>query len=179
MHRFISIIILLLFSSCASGPVNKVRQKEIELTGGIFERKSWDDTLSFKRTSWYVGASLSYDIWLARIDKNSPFTYWMENNKEQYGSCREFYVGLIYSNSASNLVDLESPASLKKQFADLGFEVVSLSQFRSHLAAHTVFQQWHLRNHRITGFCFKKPSSIPKEIPIFLPGFKTINILDN
>ena len=179
MRGFITIFLLLLVSSCASGPSNKVRQKEIGITGGNFERKSWDDTLTFNRTSWYIGASLSYDLWLAKIDKSSPFTNWLESNKNQYGECREFYVGLIYTNNLSTSVSLESPASIKKQITELGFDEVSISPFKSHLSAHIVSQQWHLRNHKVAGFCYKKMSSIPKEIPISLPGYKTINALDD
>lgn len=179
MRGFIVLIVLVFITSCASGPTNKTSQKEIDLTGGLFERKSWDDSMTFKRTSWYIGATLSYDIWLAKIDKSSPFTNWMENNKEANSECREFFVGLIYSNNASTLVNLQSVANIKKQITELGYEEVTLSNFKSHLATHDVYQQWHLRNHRLAGFCYKKMSSIPEEIPVSLPGFRTINIIKN
>lgn len=177
MCRFITVFLLLLISSCASGPSAKIRQKDISFSGGNFEYKSWDDSLKFKRTSWYVGATMAYDLWLARIDKNSPFTYWMENNREQYQKCREFYVALLYTSRGSRLLDVESPVFIKKQIAEVGFETVTLSQFRNHMAVHTVFQQWNLKKYKIAGFCYNKQSPLPKEIPITLPGYNTINAL--
>lgn len=177
MRRYISLIILLFVSSCAVGPSNRINQTEINISGGNYKRKSWDDTLYFKRTSWYIGAIMAYDLWIAKVDKNSPFRYWLESNKEDYASCSEFYIGLIYSDNGSILLDLESPASIRKQISELGFEIVSTPQFRMYLAAHTVFQQWQLKRHKISGFCYKKMAGAPKEIPISLPGFKTINIL--
>lgn len=179
MHRFITILLLLAFSSCASGPINKTQQNDIHMTGGHFERKSWDDTLVFKKTSWYLGATLGYDLLLTRIDKSSPFNNWLESNSKDVQNCKEFYVGLIYSYNRSLMFDLESPVYIKNQISELGFKEISIPQFRSHLAAHTVFQQWNLKRYKIAGFCFDKMSSIPKEIPISLPGFKTINVLED
>lgn len=177
MRGFIKLLPLFLLMACATGPTNKVRQKTVTLTGGVYERKAWDDSLNFSRTSWYLGASLSYDVWLVKLDKNSPFRFWMGNNKEDYANCREFYAGLFYSNTMSTQINVESVAAIKKQISDLGFEEVSLNNFKANISAHSVYQDWHLRNHRVAGFCYKKMSSIPSEIPITLPGFKTINAI--
>lgn len=176
MRGLIKFLPFFLLIACASkGPTNTIRQKKTTLSGGVYERKSWDDSLEFSRSSFYIDTTLAYDIWLTRLDKNSPFFNWMGSNKTTALECREFYVGLIYSNTISTQINIASVTSIKAQINKLGFTEMVMPDFKRHISAHNVFQNWHLRGHKVAGFCFSKMSSIPKEIPINLPGFNTIN----
>lgn len=178
MRRFLVILNLLVLSACATNQANKVRQSELDMSGGSYETKTWKDTLEFKRTSWFLGANLGYDVLIAKLDKNSPFAFWLGNNQEQYATnCRELYIALIYTNSMSMLYTFETPAAIRTQITQLGFEEVSISHFHANIRAHQIFGQWHLRNHKAAGFCYKKMSSRPQEIPLTLPGFETQNLL--
>ena len=180
MRRVLTIGFIIILAACASNTTNRVSKTNVSMSGGEYEQKSWDETLEFKRTSWYIGASLAYDIMIARLDKQSPFRYWLENNQEKLiTECKDLYVALIYTNSMSNLLKLQSPAYIRKQITDIGFEEVTMASFQANMSAHNIFGQWHLRNHKFSGFCYKKMSSIPEQISISLPGFKTRNILKN
>ena len=178
MRRFLIFTSIFIFIACASNQANKIRKSEVDMSGGTYKRKSWDDTLTFKRTSWYLGANLAYDVLIARLDKTSPFAFWLDNNQDQYATeCREFYIALIYTNAMSILHNLETPAAIRNQITNLGFEEVSVSHFQANVRAHGVYGDWHLKSHKTMGFCYKNMSQIPDQIPISLPGFNMQNIL--
>lgn len=177
MRRYISLLIMVIVVACASGPTTQINQTLITFTGGNFHDKSWDDSLKFHRTSWYLGATLVYDLWLAKVDKDSPFTYWMGSNRENNLKCREFYIGLFYAYTYSIQIKLESPTYIKNQIRELGYDDVALTHMSSYLSTHRVFQQWNLKFHKLSGFCYNKLTPPPKEMYINMPGFKSVNVL--
>lgn len=178
MRRFLIYTFLLSLISCAMGPANSTKQTHISVTGGNYQQKSWDDSLVFKRTSWFMGATMAYDILITKLDKNSPFSYWLESDQDKFANeCSEVYIALIYSYIGSINLDIQSTARITKQISDIGFEEIAAASFRNNIGAHNVFNMWHLGHHKIAGFCYKKLSGAPQEIPVAMPGFKTINIL--
>jgi hypothetical protein len=168
---------MITFLSCATSE-NLVRQSNVIFPGGSFKERTWNDKLDFRRTSWYISSTLAYDVLIARLDSTSPFSLWLESNQKMVAdNCRDFYVMLMYTNTNSLILDLESPSEIRKQMTDIGFEEVSIAAYRSYLAAHPIFSDWHLKNHKIAGFCYKNLSNVPKQIFLSLPGFKSIDII--
>lgn len=168
-------IVLSLVVSCASTTSNnKTTHTNVRFSDGVYEDKQWSEDLDFYRTSWYKGATLSYDLLLAKVDKSSPYANWFESSKDSYANkCKRFYVGLLYSS------DLE-PASItriKSQISNKGYKTISISQFKSHISSHYVFEQWHLQRHKVVGFCYEGIGEPADRINITLPGFKEENVL--
>lgn len=184
MQRILIVLTLMAFVGACASSSSRATHSKVTMTGGHYQLKSWDDTLIFSRVSWYIGAIMGYDVLMAKLDKTSPFANWLGNDKEKISNeCHDFYITLIYTNTNSMMLNLASPADIKKQIVDLGYEEVSILDFKTNMAAHDIYGQWHLNNHKFSGFCYKHKSNknisvIPKQIPISLPGFKTQNIVN-
>ena len=70
--KFLLIIILnLTLFSCSELTKNNIRESNYLLVGGVYKDKKWDEKFKLNRKSWYSQLSLTYDVFFAKIDKNS------------------------------------------------------------------------------------------------------------
>jgi hypothetical protein len=167
--------VIAFITSCASTRSNnKVTHTDVTFTDGVYKDKEWDEDLDFYRTSWYKGATLTYDLLLAKVDKNSAYANWLESSKESYGKkCKEFYIAMLYSGDQ----EPTSIAKIKSGITNSGFKEVSVAQFKAHISSSYVFEQWHLQRHKLVGYCYEGIGSPEDFINITLPGFKEENVL--
>jgi len=175
MRGLITVVSMMaLFISCASTRSNnKVSHTNIRFPDGVYKDKQWDDDLNFYRTSWFKGATLSYDLLLTKIDKNSPFANWLEDSKETYQKdCKQLLVGIFYSGRS----EPASLAEMKAQVLKLGYKEVSVNAFKDHISSHYVYEQWHLKTHKLVGFCYEGMGTPSEFINISIPGFNEVNV---
>jgi hypothetical protein len=163
-----------LIVSCASTrSSNKVSHSDIRFPDGVYKDKSWDEDLVFYRTSWFKGATLSYDLLLVKLDKNSSFSNWLEKSKETYDKdCKQLLIGMFYSGRT----EPASLAEIKAQVLKLGYKEVSVASFKDHVSSHYVYEQWHLTTHKLVGFCYQGIGTPSDIINISIPGFNQVNV---
>lgn len=158
---FITLITLV---SCASSRKN-IAESEIVLKGGVYQNKSWDDKLNFKRISWYNEATMEYDVLIHKMSSDSKFANWLGSDKKQLEKCSEYYIGLLYADiNKSQGIPL-----LTAQFSNLGFDQQSIMDFSDNLKAHPNYKDWRLFEYKIYGFCKNKDSG--KDLVISIPGY--------
>lgn len=153
--------------ACANNRARKnIAYGEVIINGGVYNNKEWKDKLIFKRTSWYIEASMEYDIMIHRLHDQSQFANWMGDDRKFLKECYRFLVALIYAdfnavNSASYLVN---------QIEDAGLREVSIPDFKANLKSHDNFRDWRLSQYKVVGFCQEDPND--KDLVISIPGFK-------
>jgi hypothetical protein len=85
MQKYLIIIIIILLSfivSCSSmSSLNKIIQSEVLFDGGVSSSGEWEDSLRFKRTSWFHEVQMTNDIFVAELKKDSPFNVWLGTAK--------------------------------------------------------------------------------------------------
>ena len=97
--KFILLLTLILVGACASyKSYNQTTTGRVILRGGIYQKDTWDDSLEFKRMSWYHGMTLYFDALLYKADPNSHFTKWFSpTEKEFFAKCESLVVTVAYS----------------------------------------------------------------------------------
>lgn len=164
------IVLAIIFTSCAFyRSANELTQSNVKIRGGVFGDKNWSDSLMLRRTSWYNGATLYNDIFLGKLAKDNPFSNWIKD-KKAFNKCENFFIAITYNyyNSSAD------QAFLRSQLEKNNLEFYSIPQFVTYLQAHYSYQDWHMKNYKIQGFCQKENSS---EVKVTLPGHNSINIL--
>ncbi len=175
MKFYLSLVFLIL-SSCSSYSLNKTKGSNFSLKGGVVGNKKWSDSLKFKRTSWYKGTTMFFDVSIASLDKNSPFLNWLSSAEvRERASCKHFYLVLSYAHDP----ELISNKSFLLKLIDQGYSRVSLNSFSKNLKLHPEFS-YLFNNYSIYGICHPGPISIKKNKPslmVSFPGFTSINII--
>ncbi len=157
--------------SCATNlSENVIRESSATITGGRFQDQEWKDVLNFKRTSWFRGANLQYDFYLAKLDKNSPFMQWSEGSLGSLTTnCESLFLSFQYSKDSGII-----PYSLvRDNLEKSGFKKIDLSRFVGHLRSHPSYENYSLRSYKVDGYC----GEVNAKISLSLPGFKQANIL--
>lgn len=166
---FFSFLVLV---GCA---VNQTRHKiygqEISFRSGVFEDKSWDDSLSMNRVSWYQDANVSYEILLGKLDQNSPFANWLGADRLKLATCADFYIGAIYTGINA----VYGSSYLLNELKKSGLEEISILDFSLQLKSHQNFKDWKLGRHHIYGFCAKNKNH--PAVIVNIPGFKPHKML--
>lgn len=162
-----TILFTLFLISCANQSKNLVVKDNIDLKGGVFQKKEWREKLNFKRVSWYNGLTLIFDGQLAELTPNSQFYNWTsEYEKRTIANCSTFYVAMIYSLSRRKISENMFIQEMKRN----GFVKIQLPEFHSNLRLHPDFEKFSLQLYDVFGFCNKLEKK--KAISIRFPGFK-------
>jgi hypothetical protein len=173
--KFILILTLIVVGACASyKSYNQTTTGEVVLRGGIYQKESWDDSLRFKRMSWYHGMTLYFDALLYKADPSSPFTNWFSaTEKEFFAKCESLVVTVAYSADPSKI----SHVNFREQMKLNGYDDVVLNNFASYLKTHPSAQDWRLLNYKIMGYCKRAPSRLgTANLAINFPSFKYLEI---
>ncbi|OUR96342.1 hypothetical protein A9Q84_08275 [Halobacteriovorax marinus] len=130
-----SLILILSFalSSCSFTKRNLVQRDEFEIYGGSAHGKSWDDSLTLKRASWYLEMTMAFDLLVTEIDDSSEFFNWFSTSeKVAINKCKKSYLAIYYSNDNDYISKKDFLANVKKRGLD---EIVVngfVSAFRLH-----------------------------------------------
>jgi hypothetical protein len=146
----------------------------VVLRGGIYQKETWDDSLEFKRMSWYHGMTLYFDALLYKADPTSPFMNWFSaSEKEFFAKCESVIVTAAYSADPSKI----SHVNFREQMKLNGYDDVVLNNFSTYLKTHPSAQDWRLVNYKIMGYCKRSPSRLgTPNLAINFPSFKHLEI---
>jgi hypothetical protein len=162
-----TLFIFLFLSGCSTGKTRRpIYKSEVVFSSGNFEDKSWDDSLKFKRFSWFKDATLTHEILISSLTTKSAFSSWMGTDKLHLSRCSDFKIALIYSDINYSQGTSFLISELKKS----GLKDVSLLDFSHQLKAHQNFGDWKLLRHKIIGLC--NEGTVSKKIDVSIPGFQ-------
>lgn len=172
-----SCIILLLIglASCASyKSYNQTNTGQVGLRGGVNKKDTWDDSLIFKRMSWYHGMTLYFDALLWKADLDSPFVKWFSaSEKEFFTKCESFLVTAGYSADPAKI----SHVNFREQMKLNGYDDVVLNNFAASLKSHPSANEWRLQNYKVMGYCKRSPSRMgTSNLAVNFPSFKQLEI---
>lgn len=169
------VLVFLFVSSCAAyKSYNQTTTGRVTLRGGNYKSVMWDDTLTFKRMSWYHGMTLYYDALVYKADADSPFSNWFSpSEKEFFSKCESLIVAVNYSASPDRI----SHVNFREQMKLNGYDDVVLNSFATYLRTHPNAQDWRVFNYKIMGYCKRAPSSLSKDaLTINFPSFKELDL---
>ncbi|MBT4790073.1 MAG: hypothetical protein HON90_00755 [Halobacteriovoraceae bacterium] len=168
MIKTICILFVFLLSACSINQTRRpISQSQVLLSGGRYNEQSWDDDLSFSRFSWYHDATLTHEVLIAPLSKESKFSFWLGESSEYLTKCIHFKVALVYAD----LNTAKGVAHIVSEIEKSGYKRVSLLDFSHQLKAHQNYLDWKLGQHKIMGFCQEDVKAEP--IKVTIPGFMT------
>lgn len=176
MMKIITLILTLL-TLCACSSYrghNRTDKMLVRLKGGIYEDQKWDDTLIFKRTSFYEGAKLNHDMIITKLDKTSPFYQWMGDQKSILDNCTEVFVALFYKDM--NAIRAVPISYMRDQIIKTGLQEITIQNFAYYLRQHYAFDEWILTDHKVYGYC-NRSGVKTRKIHMTMPGYRRVNIL--
>jgi hypothetical protein len=167
--------ILIFISACATyRTFNQSTMGVVRFPGGTKGRESWDDSLIFKRASWYHGMNLYYDALIYPASLESPFSKWFsDSEKDFFNKCKQLLVTINYSSDPSKI----SHVMFRDQMYKNGYDEVVLNSFSSYIKVHPTFQSWNLQNYKIMGFCHRQNQldNLTK-LDLAFPSFKGLSL---
>ena len=83
MGLFISILLSIFLGNCTHIKKNLIKKGELKIVGGKHQGKNWNDSLKFKRFSWYKGAILQFDLIYTSLNQSEPFIAWASQQKKK------------------------------------------------------------------------------------------------
>ena len=168
-------LLVLLVAGCASyKSYNQTTTGKVVLRGGIYQKEIWDESLQFKRMSWYHGVTLFYDALLWKADPSSPFSKWFSpSEKEFFTKCESLVVSVTYSADPTKI----SHVNFREQMKLNGYDDVVLNNFSSFLKSHPSSTEWRVLNYKVLGFCKRAPSRLgTPNLAINFPSFKHLEL---
>jgi hypothetical protein len=171
--KSVIVLALVFVAACASyKSYNQTTTGKVTLRGGNYKTMTWDDTLVFKRASWYHGMTLYYDALIYRADPESPFANWFSpSEKEFFTKCESLIVAVNYSASPDRI----SHVNFREQMKLNGYDDVVVNTFATFLRTHPNAQDWRVFNYKIMGYCKRAPTSFNKNgLTINFPSFKEL-----
>jgi hypothetical protein len=169
------ILLLVVAAGCASyKSYNQTNRGQIVLRGGVDKKESWDDSLVFKRMSWYHGMTLYFDALLWKAEVDSPFSKWFSaSEKEFFTKCESFLVTAGYSADPAKI----SHVNFREQMKLNGYDDVVLNNFAASLKSHPSANEWRLQNYKVMGYCKRSPSRMgTSKLAVNFPSFKQLEI---
>ncbi len=173
--KSVIVLALVFVAACASyKSYNQTTAGKVTLRGGNYKTLIWDDTLVFKRASWYHGMTLYYDALIYRADPDSPFANWFSPaEKEFFTKCESLIVAVNYSASPDRI----SHVNFREQMKLNGYDDVVVNTFATYLRTHPNAQDWRVYNYKIMGYCKRAPTSFDnKGLTINFPSFKQLEL---
>lgn len=148
-----------------------IKQGEYTISGGVFENQKWESSLDFERTSWFKELTLTFDVFLAKIDKASPFYQWFsEDEKKMVESCLDSRVSLTYAWDPMQVSRSSFYDELEKQ----GYERLSIPTFHSNVKMHPNFARINVYLYKTSLICRKKLGS--EKLIVSFPGWNTVTL---
>ena len=165
--KYILIMSLLTFISCANLSKNIVKEGPFIVKNGIAGDKSWNENLNFKRISWYHELTLQLDLMLGTITPQSSFNFWFSKDELDYiGKCGDFKIVVAYSQDTKVI----SYSHLKEQLENSGYKKMELIVFKKHFFQHPDSEMNSLRLYQVYGIC--RPDNIDKPLIFNFAGYK-------
>lgn len=168
-------LLTLILTGCASYKTyNQTTTGKVVLRGGINQKETWDDALTFRRMSWYHGMTLYFDALVWKADIDSPFSKWFSaSEKEFFTKCETLLVTAGYSADPSKI----SHVNFREQMKLNGYDDVVLNSFASSLKSHPSANDWRLQNYKIMGYCKRSPTRLgTSNLVINFPSFKQLEV---
>ena len=151
---------------------NRIQESNINIRGGVFKDMEWEDELRLKRTSFFQGANIHYDVLIGELSKDSPFGNWLGNDKNLLNSCDQFFVIMVYRNQRNSI----GHTTVVEQLRSLNRDVVEIPSFRTNFNQHYLSKEMNFKPYLVKALCVKSPEKLG-ELNLFIPGFKQQNIL--
>ncbi len=167
--------LLLILAGCAGyKSYNQTTTGKVILRGGIYQKESWEDSLIFKRMSWYHGMTLYFDALFYRADPSSPFAKWFSGSeKEFFTKCEKLLVTVAYSADPTKI----SHVNFREQMKLNGYDDVVLNNFSSYLKSHPSASDWRMQGYKVMGFCKRSPSRLETtSLAINFPSFHHLEV---
>lgn len=174
--KYLMILTLFISAGCSSlNSLNQVPSASLILKGGKSKSLEWSESLTFKRRSWFNGATLKYDILVAKLDRQSPFYNWLgQSERSQFNSCPNYYITLVFASNAINAVRA-SKVEFMSNFDLVGLKRISIPIFESNLRNHAFNQNRNLMKHTLYGMC--KTNNLT-DVEVNVPNYSTVRVLD-
>ena len=147
------------------------KEGAFQLKGGQFIARKTEEKIFFKRYSWYKELSLSFDLLIGEVEKESSFYSWIsEDMKDELKKCKKLLVSFIYyPDKYKNLFELVSSNLDRK-----GLNKISLIKLEENLKMHPDLDQFFSHNYIYQSFCSKEKQY--KSLMIQLPGFERVKL---
>ncbi len=174
MKAFFMLIVLIAAGCASYKSYNQTTTGKVSLRGGIYQKESWDDTLKFKRMSWYYGMTLYFDALFWKADSTSKFAKWFSpSEKEFFSKCEKLLVTVAYSADPAKI----SHVNFREQMKLNGYDDVVLNNFAAYLKTHPSAGEWRLLNYKVMGYCKRSPSRLSSSgIAINFPSFQHLEL---
>lgn len=167
------LVSILLISACANLSKNQTLTEDFVVRGGKFGNQTWNDSLHFKRTSWYAELTLVYDLLMAQIEEQSPFWQWLSvSEKQTLLACKKHYVVVAYAQDSQKI----SHSQFKAYAAEAGYSSVALPQFANYMRLHPDFNQNSFHLYTVFGLCLDNSSPKRENISLQFPNFTEVLI---
>lgn len=166
---------LVLISGCTSNKsYNQNTTGIVVMRGGRYKQETWNDSLTFKRMSWYQGMTLYYDALLYRADPHSPFAKWFSpTEREFFAKCESLVVAASYSADPTKI----SHVNFREQMKLNGYDDIVLNSFTSYVKSHPSAVDWRIVNYKMMGYCKRSPSRQgTANLVINFPSFNQLEI---
>lgn len=174
--KYLILAAILFITSCAAyRTFNQTTDGKVRFPGGVKGSESWDDSMYFRRASWYHGMTLYYDALIYKADAKSPFSRWFsEAEKEYFQRCDKLLVTVNYSADATKI----SHVMFREQMRANGYDDVVVNTFASSVKTHPTFQAWNLQNYKIIGYCKRQAARVGngKDLYVSFPSFNELKI---
>lgn len=163
------LFVLLLASSCSTLNKNMVKEGTYDIKGGVYKNMKWDDSLTFKRISWFKELTLTFDIFMTQVKKEAPFYQWFsDDEKKLVESCLDSKVVLTYAWDPMQI----SREGFFAEAEKLGFERLSIPNFHSNVKMHPNFARINVYLYKTSLLCRKRIGG--EALAITFPGFNTV-----
>lgn len=171
----ISILLVTFLNGCSSFSRQLIKTGELSLNGGVFQNSKWQDSLNFKRISWFHEFTLFYDINISQLTKDSPFVNWLSlDEKKEFLKCEDFIIVVAYSLDYDKISHNMFYSEMEKN----SFHKIKLPNFRRHFRSHPDSEKLYLSLYELNGFCRNGESSQEEKytisedkVFISFPGF--------
>jgi len=169
MAKYLNLFILLLIFSCSTMTKNLFVKGSFSLRGGRKHEVQWQDSLVFKRASWYKELTMYFDVAYTHIDAKSPFYNWFSNNeKEELKDCIDIIITAEYAFRPRDI----SKGMFKKEVLRFGYESFVVNDFERNLRMHPDFSRFQTGVYSTHAFC--RRGMLSRAVAITFPGFETV-----
>jgi hypothetical protein len=176
MRSYIWLVLVVLVSSCAAyRSFNKTTTGFVRFPGGVKDSETWDDSMVFRRASWYHGMTLYYDALIYLATPDSPFSRWFSQSEKQYfQKCERVLVTVNYSADATKI----SHVMFREQMRANGYDDIVVNSFAQSVKTHPTFQDWNLQNYKILGYCKRQLGKVGtnKHLSVSFPSFMELKV---
>lgn len=169
--RYLISGLLILIASCTTLNKNMIKEGSYDISGGVHQNMKWDDTLTFKRVSWFKELTLTFDIFMATIGKESPFYVWFsEEEKAMMNKCVDSQIVLTYAWDPMQI----SREDFFDRAQKLGYERLSVPTFHSNVKMHPNFARINVYLYKTSLLCRKNLGD--SKMVISFPGFPSVTL---